>query len=118
MSVDINYVWKDKKRIFGMPISFTNYALSEDRLFEKIGLFSTKQNETLLYRIKDISLKRTLWQKMFGVGTIIIYTVDSSTPIIVVKNICTPEEVKEMLHQSVEREKVAKGMRFGEFYDT
>ena len=29
----IQYIWKDRKRILGMPITFTRYRLSEDRLF-------------------------------------------------------------------------------------
>ena len=29
----IVYTWKDRKRILGMPITFTRYRLSEDRLF-------------------------------------------------------------------------------------
>ena len=29
----IEYIWKDRKRYLGMPLSFTRYALSEDRIF-------------------------------------------------------------------------------------
>ena len=29
----IEYLWKDRKRHFGLPLSFTRYSLSEDRLF-------------------------------------------------------------------------------------
>ena len=28
----IQYIWKDRKRILGMPITFARYGLSEDRL--------------------------------------------------------------------------------------
>ena len=36
----IDYIWKDRKRFLGMPLSFTRYRLSEDRLFLSVGLFS------------------------------------------------------------------------------
>lgn len=114
---NLNYIWKDKKRHFGLPLSFTEYSLSEDRLFEKTGLLTTKQDETLLYRVRDISVTRTLWQKMCGVGTITINTVDASTPIIHLENITNVDEVKETLHSAVEQQKAAKNMRFGEIYD-
>ena len=65
------YFWKDRKRYLGLPLSFTRYALSHDRLFLSIGFFSVKDDDILLYRIRDISVKRTLWQRLFGVGSIL-----------------------------------------------
>ena len=62
-----NIVWKDRKRtLFGLPWSFTKYSLSDDRLFISTGFLSTKEDEVRLYRIMDISLKRTLGQRIFG----------------------------------------------------
>ena len=28
-----NLIWKDRKRVLGMPLTFTKYSLSEDRIF-------------------------------------------------------------------------------------
>ena len=53
---NIEYIWKDKKRYFGMPISFTRYAMSEDRLFTSVGFLNIKDDEVLLYRVRDIDL--------------------------------------------------------------
>ena len=36
----IQYLWKDRKRYFGLPLSFTRYSLSEDRLFCEKGVQS------------------------------------------------------------------------------
>ena len=68
---NLNIIWKDRKRpIFGLPLSFTKYTLLEDKLLIDTGLFSTKQEEVKLYRIMDVTLKRSFIQKIFGVGTI------------------------------------------------
>ena len=56
----ITYIWKDRKRILGMPLSFTRYAMSEDRLFLSTGFLSVSDDELLLYRVRDISVKRSL----------------------------------------------------------
>ena len=53
-----NYIWKDRKRFLGMPLSFTRYAISEDRLFLSVGFWSIRDEEVLLYRIRDIPLTR------------------------------------------------------------
>ena len=50
----IAYIWQDRKRYLGMPLSFTRYAMSEDRLFTSEGFLSIKDDEVLLYRVRDI----------------------------------------------------------------
>ena len=106
--------WADRKRYLGMPLSFTRYGLSEDRLFMSIGFFSVRDEEVLLYRIRDISVRRTLWQRLFGVGTIIVSSSDKSTPTVVLKNVKCPLEVKELIHENVEETKSKRRVRFGE----
>ena len=110
----MDHIWKDRKRFLGMPLSFTRYAISEDRLFLSVGFFSVKDDEVLLYRVKDISSTRSLWQRLFGVGTITVVSADKSTPTLVLKNIKNPLEVKELLHHQVEEMKIRRRMRFGE----
>ena len=107
-------LWNDRRRRLGLPLSFTRYALSEDRLFLEKGLLNTKYDEILLYRVRDISLNITLGQRLFGVGTITVQSSDKSLPILELKNIKRPREVKELLHQTVEELKIARRMRVGE----
>ena len=108
-------LWQDRKRHLGMPISFTVYSLSEDRLFRETGLLSRTYEEVLLYRIRDISLKRSLWQMIFGVGTIIVHSSDKSSGTLEIENVKSPKQVKELIHQLVEESKTRRRFRFGEF---
>lgn len=108
------FIWKDRKRFLGMPLSFTRYALSEDRLFLSIGFLSIKDDEMLLYRVRDITVSRSLWQRMFGVGTITIQSSDKSQPVLVLKNIKNPIPTKELIHDCVEAMKLKRRMRVGE----
>ena len=110
----ISYLWQDRKRFLGMPLSFTRYSLSEDRLFQSVGLLNLKDDELLLYRVRDIDTKRTLWQRIFGVGTITVASSDKSTPVLELKNIKDPVAVKELLHKQVEEMKIRRRVRFGE----
>lgn len=108
------YLWKDRKRFLGMPLSFTRYAMSADRLFFSVGFLSVRDEEILLYRIRDISVKRSLLQRIFSVGSVIVSSSDKSTPLFTLKNIKKPLEVKEALHQNVETAKMKRRMRVGE----
>ena len=114
MSITIEYLWKDRKRYFGMPISFTRYALSEDRLFLSVGFLNIKDDEILLYRVRDIDTQRSLWQRLFGVGTVTVVSSDKTMPNLVMKNVKDPVFVKELIHKQVEEMKIKRRVRLGE----
>lgn len=113
----IQYLWHDRKRILGMPITFTRYSLSEDRIFLETGLLSTRLEEILLYRVRDISLSIGLGQRIFGVGTVALVSSDKTLPTLELKNIRRPREVKELIHHQVEEMKIRRRMRVGELLD-
>lgn len=107
-------IWKDRKRFGGMPLSFTRYSMSEDRLFLSVGFWSIRDEELLLYRVRDISCRRNLWQRICGVGTLTITSSDKTTPTLVLKNIKKPLVVKELIHNQVEEMKLRRRVRIGE----
>ena len=107
----INYLWKDRKRYFGLPLSFTRYRLSEDRIFLEKGFFNIHADEVLLYRVRDLELNLNLTQRIFGVGTVWVHSSDQSIPHLELKNIKNPREVKEMIHHAVEAAKEKRSMR-------
>lgn len=113
----ITMKWSDRSRILGMPITFTKYSMSDDRIFCEKGLLSVKFEEILLYRVRDISMKITLGQRIFGVGSILLQSSDKTSPVLELKNIKNPREVKEMIHRQVEEIKVQRRMRVGEILE-
>lgn len=108
---DIEYLWKDRKRFLGMPLSFTRYRLSEDRLFCETGFLNIKSDEVLLYRVRDLQLNLRLGQRIFGVGTICVISSDKSMPHLDLKNVKNPRMVKELIHKNVEAAKDKRRMR-------
>ncbi len=110
----MEYIWKDRKRYFGLPLSFTRYAMSEDRLFLSVGFLNIRDEEVLLYRIRDINTSRSLWQRIFGVGTISVVSSDKTLPNLIMKNVKHPLQVKELLHRQVEDMKISRRMHLGE----
>lgn len=111
-------LWKDRKRILGMPISFTRYEFDSDRFVSRIGLLRTSTNEILLYRILDIKMTQTLGQKIFGVGTLMLFTADQSDRQFPLINIKHPEKIRRALSELVEKERMEKRMLGREMYGT
>ncbi len=110
------YVWKDRKRtIFGLPLSFTVYKLTEEKLLIETGFFSKKEEEIRLYRIMDLTLNRPFGQRIFGVGTIHCCTADKSTPEFDILKIKKSSEIKNMISDMVEREREKKRVSAREF---
>ena len=113
-----NLIWSDRKRtIFGLPWSFTRYFLYENKLIIDTGFFSRKEEEIRLYRIMDITLKRTLEERLFGLGTIHCCSGDKTTPEFDIKRIKLSREVKERLSDMVESERQRRRVGTREFMD-
>lgn len=111
-----NTLWQDRKRtIFGLPWSFTKYKLTEEKLIIQTGLFNIKQEEIRLYRIMDVTLNRSLGQRIWGLGTVHCCSADKSTPEFDIKNIKNSETVKELLSDAVEKERTKKRVSSREF---
>ena len=119
-------LWQDRKRYLGLPLSFTIYSFSKNKFYLKTGIFNTKSEEILLYRILDITYKQSFGQKIFGVGSVILNTADKTTPILEIRSIKTPDRVRKALSTIVEKERDEKrvlgkemfgsaGMELGDF---
>ena len=101
-------VWTDKKRpIFGLPISFTKYILTEKKLITRKGFLSITEDEVELYRVIDKSLKLPLGQRIFGCGTVIINCRDADTPVKEIISVKDPRGFMEILekHVDIQRDK-------------
>lgn len=112
---EIKTLWNDRKRHFGLPLSFTRYRLSEDRIFCEKGLLNLHEEEVLLYRVRDLELRMSLGQRIFGVGSVIVHSSDKTMPTLELKNIKIPREVKELVFRQVEDCKEQRRMRTMEF---
>ncbi|MBQ1412167.1 MAG: PH domain-containing protein [Clostridia bacterium] len=110
---------RERKRLgfFGLPFSFTTFAITEKKLIYKKGLLSSIEDEILLYRVQDITVRRTLGQKLFGLGTLEIDSQDKTCPHLTIKNIKHVKEFRAILSEQVEKEKTRRNFRSTEILD-
>lgn len=104
-------LWQDRKRILGLPISFTRYQLTPSKLLINVGLFNLREEEVRLYRVRDLRLSQSLADRLFGVGTICVESSDASLPHMHLKHVKNPRKVKEVLSASVEESRRRNGIR-------
>lgn len=109
---EINYVWTDKKRtIFGLPLSFTRYFLTETKFITRTGFLSIKEDEIDLYKITDKSIKCSFGQRIVGCGTIIIHSKDIDTPVKEVQSIKNVRTVSELIDKYMNQMRDRYGIR-------
>ena len=116
VNIMANVIWKARKNNFlGLPWTFTVYGFSEDRLFVKSGILSTREDEVRLYRITDITLTRSFWQRIMRMGSIQISSSDKSMGNFALKNIKNCDKIKEQLSELIEKERDSKRVSSREF---
>ncbi len=100
--------------LFALPFTFTKYIIYDKKLVIQTGLLVTKESEILHYRILDMNYSRSIIQKMFGLGTIQLFSQDITTPELIIKNIKHSRDFKDTLSELTEREKRRLSVRHGE----
>ena len=68
----------------------------------KSGFLNQRQDEVRLYRIQDLTVTRSLSQRIFGMGTILVNSSDKTLGDFEIKNIKNVMDVKEQLSSLVE----------------
>lgn len=108
--------WYARKRLWcRLPWTFTKYGMSEDRIFVETGILNLHQKDVRLYRILNISLTRSLTQRIFGMGTIHLDSNDKDLECFELKNILDSEHIKEMISDAVEAERKRNKVSTREF---
>lgn len=98
-------LWKGKPFNFGFP-SFTTYEITESRIIIEKGIFTKKRDEIRLYRIRDISTKRNLFERMIGIGDITVFSSDATNPQFLLRNIKNSKNVADLLGATVEKSRI------------
>ena len=115
MNLPGNTVWYDRKRVlFGLPWSFTKYILTDEKLLIVKGVIKQTEEEIRLYRILDMTLSRSMVERIDRVGTIHCCSSDKTAAEFDIKRIKRPREVKEQLSALVEKQRIARGVSIRE----
>ncbi|MBE6861239.1 MAG: PH domain-containing protein [Ruminococcus sp.] len=109
---EFSYIWTDKKRtIFGLPLSFTRYFLTESKIITRTGFFSIDEDELDLYKITDKKLRLPLMQRLFKCGSIVIFSKDTDTPSKELCSIKNSRKVSELIDKYLNAQRDKYGIR-------
>lgn len=102
--------FKERKRwvFFGLPFTFTVYTVKEDTLTVNTGFLNKEENDCYMYKVQDVTLKTSLFERIFGLGTIVCYTGDVTNPQLLLQHIKNAKPIKEFI---LEQSEIARRKR-------
>ncbi len=89
----------------------TVFTLTTERLKVRRGVFNRVTEDLELYRVRDTKFEQTFWERMFGVGEVILYTTDASTPEVHIPWLKDAELLREAVRKLSEERRDAKRVR-------
>lgn len=88
------------------------YTATNERLKIEYGILNRQTEEIELFRVQDLSVERSVFDRMFGVGNIIIHSGDATGGVTVLYDIADAESVKDIIRDAsrIERDRRRVGV--------
>ncbi|MBQ3105647.1 MAG: PH domain-containing protein [Lachnospiraceae bacterium] len=96
--------YTERKRLlfFGLPWTFTKYEVTEDMITCNSGFLRTVENDCYMYKVQDVQLRISLPERLFGLGTVVCFTGDSTDSTLCLEHIRNAKEIKNFILQASE----------------
>lgn len=105
---ELQYKEYGRLLFFAIPWPFKHFEIYNNVLTIVSGFLNIKEDDCFMYRISDVELTRSLFQRMLGLSTITCFTSDVTDKTIVMKNIKHGREIKDFIYQESERARIRR----------
>lgn len=99
--------FRERKRwlFLGLPFTFTVYTIKEDVITVNTGFFNKEENDCYMYKVQDVTLKTSLIERIFGLGTIVCHTGDVTSPLLSIQHVKKPRDIKQFILEKSEEDR-------------
>jgi uncharacterized membrane protein YdbT with pleckstrin-like domain len=89
-----------------------HYRLTTRRVVVETGILNKRLEQVDLYRVSDYTVLRPISQRLLGTGNLVLRTLDTSSPEVIVSGIKTDVvALYERIRVATEEEKKKRGVR-------
>ena len=105
---EMEYIERKRLLFFGLPWTFTKYTIRDEMITINTGLLSTKENDCYMYKVQDVELSASLGERIFGMGTIICYTGDTTNPKLYIEHVRNAKAIKDFILEASEEARMKR----------
>lgn len=96
------YVEKKRTKFLALPICFTTYTITDEKLTITSGFLDITVDDAFMYKVQDVKLTKSLMERIFKLGTVTCYTGDTTHPELKLLHIRNASEIKDFLMNASE----------------
>lgn len=105
MRVKMEFNERKRWLFFGLPFTFTVYSVKENVITVVTGFLNKEENDCYMYKVQDVTLKTSFLERIFGLGTVVCFTGDTTDPQLVLAHVKKSREIKQFIFEQSESER-------------
>ncbi len=106
--MSVEFVERKRWVFFGLPFTFTKYSIKDDVITIDTGFLKRVENDCYMYKVQDVEHVATMWERIFGLGTIICYTGDTTHPRMLLEHIKNSKAIKNYILEASEEARLKR----------
>lgn len=104
----MTYIEKKRWPFLGLPLTFTKYTITDEVITVNSGFLRREENDCYLYKVVDVRLERTLWERMSGLGTVHCFSGDVTDSDLKMQHIRNAKQIKDFILRQSEEERMKR----------
>lgn len=104
----MEFVERKRWLFLGLPLTFTKYIVREDMITIDAGFFKKVENDCYMYKVQDVEHTASLLERMFGLGTVVCYTGDTTHSKLILEHIRNSKAIKDFILKESETARVKR----------